>query len=230
MSKYTKTNPKFFKNVRTINDIKERRCSKCKEWKPETTEFYYMTNKSKPEKGFKAECKKCSIAASGKHQKDNPEQYYWYKRKNQLGEQWKINNRECQRRLRQSGKKREYFRNNTDKTKIYNSNRKLKNHKINISEWIACKEYFENACAYCGLTENEHKEMYNEQLHKEHVINNGEDNLSNCVPACKVCNSSKWKFNLENWHREQLFFTEERLKKIYEWLNDDYKTHKIKAV
>jgi len=40
-----------------INDegIKEKQCTKCGEWFPETTEYFYMRNKSKPEKGYKSE-------------------------------------------------------------------------------------------------------------------------------------------------------------------------------
>ena len=55
LGKYTKSSPKFFENIREINGIKERRCSNCQEWFPETTEYLYMINKKKPEKGFQAE-------------------------------------------------------------------------------------------------------------------------------------------------------------------------------
>lgn len=60
-------------------------------------------------------------------------------------------------------------------------------------------------------------------LHKEHVDDSGANDLSNCVPSCQSCNSSKNIFSLEEWYTEDnLNFTEERLSKIYRWLNEDY--------
>ena len=66
MGKYTKRSHKFFENIREVDGIKERRCSNCQEWFTETTEYFYMRNKSKPEKGFNPECKKCSSKRSRK--------------------------------------------------------------------------------------------------------------------------------------------------------------------
>jgi len=59
-------------------------------------------------------------------------------------------------------------------------------------------------------------------LHKEHIDDNGKDDLSNCIPSCKSCNSSKWKFDFEDWYKKQKFFTEERYNKIIKWLKEDY--------
>jgi len=42
LGKYTKRSPKFFKNIREVDGIKERKCSNCQEWFPETIEYYYM--------------------------------------------------------------------------------------------------------------------------------------------------------------------------------------------
>jgi hypothetical protein len=103
-------------------------------------------------------------------------------------------------------------------------------------EWISCKSYFINengawCCAYCGLPIEEHFKTYNGELknvdfHKEHVIHNGADDLSNCIPSCQSCNCQKWEFQLEEWYNESNpNFTQERLNKIYKWLQFDYKLY-----
>lgn len=43
-----------------INSIIYKQCPKCKQWLLEDTNNFYMMNKSKPEKGLVARCKKCS--------------------------------------------------------------------------------------------------------------------------------------------------------------------------
>jgi 5-methylcytosine-specific restriction endonuclease McrA len=123
-----------------------------------------------------------------------------------------------------TGKTKEYYKDNLSKFQEYNKDRRHKNHNITIKEWNACKNYFNNSCAYCSMTLEEHKIKYKEDLHKEHVIHNGENNLSNCIPSCKSCNSSKWEFTLEKWYNEKNGnYTIERLDKILKWLSDDYK-------
>ena len=94
-----------------------------------------------------------------------------------------------------------------------------KKHEITDDEWLMCKDYFEYKCAYCGLPEDEHKIIHNEQLHKEHAINDGSNGIDNCVPACKSCNSSKRKQDYTDWYvKGNPVFNEERLHRIEEWL------------
>jgi hypothetical protein len=133
--------------------------------------------------------------------------------------------RENSKRQRETGYQKQWQHNNKDKLKEYNNTYSNKAHKINNKEWVDCKEYFDNSCAYCGMSEIEHKEIYNQQLHKEHVDCNGSDDLGNCVPSCKRCNTSKHQFDIEEWYKKQEFFSEEKLDKIYKWLNEEYKLH-----
>lgn len=106
-----------------------------------------------------------------------------------------------------------------------------KTHEISNSEWLNCKRYFNNSCAYCGLHEDEHFIIYAGQpkktdLHKEHVDHTGSNKLDNCVPSCQVCNSSKWAFELEEWYNEENpKFDMKRLNRIHKWLDDDYKLY-----
>lgn len=129
------------------------------------------------------------------------------------------------KRRRKNGEYRRWQRSNPDKIRKYNLNRANKNHDISEEEWSACKEYFNNSCAYCGITEHNAIERFNNRLHKEHVVHDGSNRLDNCVPACKECNSSKHTSDFEVWYRETTFYTEERFNMIVRWLENDHKKY-----
>lgn len=79
------------------------------------------------------------------------------------------------------------------------------------------------------MNEKYHKEIYNKQLHREHVHPLGANDLSNCIPACTSCNSTKSNQEFEDWYnKDNDRFTDERLHKINQWLENDYKIHKHK--
>jgi len=120
-------------------------------------------------------------------------------------------------------KDRKWRQNNPERCKYHAS--KHRNHDITIKEWQSCLKYFNYQCAYCGMTLNEHKTKYKEQLHKEHVDDNGYNDIRNCVPGCKTCNSRKHESNLEEWYLKQKFFSEERLQKIILWTTNEYKEY-----
>lgn len=118
---------------------------------------------------------------------------------------------------------KEYQNNNKDKIKAYQEKRQNKNHSISKKEWESCKQYFDNKCAYCGVTEQEAKKEQGQYFHKEHMIHDGSNGIENCVPACKSCNSSKHIYGLEDWYKQQKYYTEERYNKIIKWVTEDYK-------
>jgi hypothetical protein len=99
-----------------------------------------------------------------------------------------------------------------------------KAHEITNIEWKLCKEYFDNKCAYCGMTYENHKKIYKQDLHREHVDHNGSNKLDNCVPSCKICNSSKKDKEILDWYNENNFvFTQKRFDKILDWIEEDHK-------
>lgn len=54
----------------------------------------------------------------------------------------------------------------------------------------------------------------------------GSNKLDNCIPACKSCNSHKWKFDFSKWYNENNpNYNQERFDKIQKWLNEDYKKY-----
>jgi hypothetical protein len=110
--------------------------------------------------------------------------------------------------------------------KIYNKKHNKKKHKISKVEWDNCKKYFDYSCAYCGMTEEEHRKIYKQDLHKEHVIDDGRNDLKNCVPSCKMCNSEKHEDSLNNWYnKNNLRYDYSRYSKIYNWIRYDCKKY-----
>jgi len=218
-----------------IEGIIYKQCTKCQEWKPETIDYFYMRNKSKPDRGFNAECIECSKDKARIYERNHKEEQKenfneWYlnnkKRNYKRGCKWKENNKEYYTEIH-----RKWLNENPDKTKQYQENRQHKNHKITKQEWKSCKEYFNNQCAYCGLPIKEH---YYTRLgvtklgdfHKEHVNHEGSNDLSNCVPSCGRCNSSKHKAILEYWYNlNNPNYTQERYDKIMNWITEDYKQY-----
>jgi hypothetical protein len=140
---------------------------------------------------------------------------------NKRSRDWAKDNRDRDKQNRAS-----WFEKNPDKYTEYSRNRKVRNHEITNQEWESCLCYFNHSCAYCGFDEKEHKDKYNQQLHKEHVIYDGSNKLDNCVPACKDCNSHKWEYSLNEWYTySNSIFSQERLDIIYKWIKDDYKLY-----
>ena len=65
------------------------------------------------------------------------------------------------------------------------------------SSWQDLKEAFGNECAYCGKSQD-----VVGTLQQEHIIpfnKDGEYVLGNIIPACKSCNASKGKKNMDEW-------------------------------
>ncbi len=221
-----------------IDGVSCKQCTVCNEWFPETIEYFYMKNKSNPKKGFKAECKECTKKQSLKNRNENIERarasyrdWYWRDQKNAK----RVSNynkkyyaADPQRKLIMAKEFRQKY------PEIANAyTKKHRRHNINTVEWIACKDYFKNengkwACAYCGRTEEESYKLWNEQLHREHVIHDGENDLSNCVSACKECNSEKHTDSFNDWYnKDNIKYNENRYSKIINWLHSDYKRYII---
>lgn len=123
---------------------------------------------------------------------------------------------------RQSPIGKEWFRN-------YSGYHKM--HTLTKNEWENCKKYFNYRCAYCGLPIEEHYVAYKGKLrwndfHKEHAINDGNDDLSNCLPSCRMCNSEKHTDDFDIWYNESNpKYDQERFNKIIQWLTEDYKKY-----
>lgn len=219
---------------KTINNKIYKRCSCHKEyfpegdeWMPCTEEYFYKTKSSTD--GLFPYCKKCTSKKSAMYQHNHKKEALEYHHKySQTHPNYYKNIRDNYEKRNKENRKesiKQWRRNHPDRLRQYNSIYSNKKHNITTKEWKDCKEYFNYQCAYCGMPEKEAKELYKQNLHKEHVDCNGVGNLSNCVPACKHCNTSKHEFDMEDWYKQQSYFSQERLDKIYKWLKDDYKLY-----
>lgn len=78
--------------------------------------------------------------------------------------------------------------------------------------------FFGWKCAYTG--EPIQEDLSN--CHREHVVplsKGGDNGIWNIVPALDWVNLSKNNSNMEEWYRQQSYFSEERLNKIYEYID-----------
>jgi hypothetical protein len=218
-----------------IDEVIYKKCTQCPEeeaWQPMNDEHYYKWKRS-PD-GFQAQCISCSIKKASKYQTEHSKERSRYNHKRYVAMPEYHKNKDI--KWRENNPKRMSYlmsrwqKNNPDKVRYYNAKRKLeKEHKITKSEWKACKEYFDNCCAYCGLPIEKHYRTYagklqNIDLHKEHVIVDGRNDIKNCVPSCQSCNSSKGEYSLNTWYNiNNPIFDSIKLHKIYMWLRYDYK-------
>lgn len=187
-------------------------------WFPMTTEYYYKNIKNGSD-GFYPECKKCSVRKSVKWWENNKERYEINRKryhKTDKFKEWHKRNNE-----QQKDKRKEWFEKNPNKNSEYQARRKQhKQHDITENEWIDCKEFFNNSCAYCGMSEKESLVIYNQRLHKDHAMNEGSNGIDNCLAACKGCNCKKHKEDWYDWYAENnKIFNQERFDKICLWLS-----------
>ncbi|UYC94539.1 HNH endonuclease [Bacillus thuringiensis] len=111
----------------------------------------------------------------------------------------------------------QWIRNNLERHAERNQIRRAKIRDLDATftseEWIECKRYFANRCAYCGESV--------EKLEQEHFIsieNGGPFTKENMLPACKSCNSSKRDRDFYKWYPRQLFYSEQRENTIIKYL------------
>jgi len=129
--------------------------------------------------------------------------------------------RELSQKQRDKGMARDWYNKDKERYKGYTIKYEShKHHTISEKDWIKCKEFFEYKCAYCNITEENHKVKYHQQLHKEHAYNEGDNGISNCVPACNSCNNTKKKQDWMDWYTsDNPRYTINRYNKIVEWLD-----------
>lgn len=222
---------KFNKTHKIINGIDHKFCNNHYKyypeenpWFPATLEYFYQNKTSKVD-GLNPYCKKCGSQRAIQQWKDDPikhrESHKKYEKTPKFKE-WSKKNREDQKEYLI-----QYRKDNKEKMNAYCMVRSQhKSHKINSKEWYDCKEYFNNSCAYCGMTEEEHRKLFKQDLHKEHVDHEGSRYLNNCVPGCRKCNTSKHTATLEEWYNiNNPVFTQEKYNKILQWINYDHKLY-----
>lgn len=106
---------------------------------------------------------------------------------------------------------------NRDKVRAYYHVRESRKRNLPAvftrEQWRSCKQYFNNACAYCGRPLK--------RLCQDHFIpmsKGGVYAMSNIVPACRSCNSSKRDRDFFEWYPCQPFYSRVRERKILKYL------------
>lgn len=124
---------------------------------------------------------------------------------------------------------KQYRKNNKEKINIRTNIHRARKHKLvatlTIKEWEIIKQYFNNSCCYCGVQEK--------TLEQEHIIpvtKGGGYTKQNIVPACRHCNSSKLNKDMEDWYRQQPYFSEGKLQKIYQWMGVKNNVQQLKII
>ena len=176
--------------------------------------------------GLHTECKSCRKQYHKQWRKNNFDHCKEY------DAQWRENNREHYREYKKQYYKdnEEYYKelsaqwrkNNPDKRFNYNNSRRLKEESqgrgITSEQWYKMMEFFEWKCAYSGeYLGGDNKDKKRTVDHIIPLDNGGLNEPWNCVPMYRPYNTSKHTRNMEEWYKQQDFFSEERLQKIYEW-------------
>jgi len=120
----------------------------------------------------------------------------------------------------------QWQKDNTDKVNIITQRYIAKKAKLPFtltsSEWDNIKKDFGGKCAYCGISEADHLEKWDEVIHQEHFIalsKGGEFTHNNIIPSCKKCNASKGSKDFFEWYPRQGYYNKNREKFILEYLN-----------
>ena len=89
----------------------------------------------------------------------------------------------------------------TIEQRVHGQNQRAKQagarHDLTVEQWLETLEYFNYKCAYCGEKEYEFIEHYL-------PVRDAGTTVSNCVPACAMCNAFKDAKN----HKLTLYQTE----------------------
>lgn len=86
--------------------------------------------------------------------------------------------------------------------------------KLTEREWEFAIKYFNGRCAYCG--------EYTKDPTKDHIKplhDGGTLTRDNIIPCCKKCNSSKKDSEMLSWYQKQPFYSEERVRKIFDYVD-----------
>lgn len=91
---------------------------------------------------------------------------------------------------------------------------------------ISALEYFNNECAYCGVSlKGDYASVFIKT--KDHVVPRSR-NGNITVPCCLRCNSLKSDKSLENWYYLQDFYSDKRHQKIIDYITKIKKMHNEK--
>ena len=159
--------------------------------------------------GFRADCKICMTKYKKQYYEENREHYKQYREENK--EHYTEYNKQ-------------YYEENPHI--LFNANNKRRSKEenqgngITKEQWLEMMIFFDFKCAYSG------EKLNNKEVRTvDHIValdNEGLNEIWNCIPMYKSYNSSKGIKDMLDWYRQQEYFSEERLNKIYVWIEYAY--------
>jgi len=181
-------------------------CIKCGIEKPATSEYFSKDKIRKSGKqGIQGICRDC--------RKERAREYHKTHRK-----QESIKQKEY-RQVNKASKvasDRKYQREHITERKISGHKRKARKlslpNTLTVAQWEKVKEFFDFKCCYCG------KEKSLAQDHFLALSSGGEYAITNIVPSCQSCNSSKGPRSFFTWYKSQPFYSKKREDKILKYL------------
>lgn len=206
-------------------------CNKCKRELPLDLDNFNIRKDS--EDGFRNTCKKCRSEYNKQYRKENESKIKEYQKiyRDEHVEEISKYNRQYQsmyyKNNKESINKRhvEYNRKYL-KTKHGRELDRIKRHRkraidylnggdYTVEQWNECLKFFENRCAYTG------EKLKYEDITVDHItplISGGTSYICNIVPSSKLANNSKHNNEMKSWFIKQSYYSEERLKKILDWV------------
>ena len=215
--KYNKEHCKQY-DKQYYNQNRERKIEYKKQWRNQNKEYIKEYSRQ-----YRKENRELCKEYSRQYRKENRELC------KERCKRWYKNNKEY---CKEYGKRyRETPQGRKNAFNYYNKRRLEKQNQgngITTEQWIECMKYFNWECAYSGkLLEKDNRSLD----HIIPLIKSGEHEIWNLVPMLRRLNSSKNDKDMLQWYKEQPFFSEERLQKIYEWQEYAYnKWHKEEIV
>lgn len=203
--------------------IAVRTCSKCRQPKPESEEFFRRRG-TKHRGGLRPDCRECTKARDRAYFRDNRDKVLAYREKNR--EQIAAYQAAYMPKYYATPRGRATMRRAALKWDMSPRGRRLGalasqrrrarvanlDSTFTADDWALCLDLFEHRCAYCGT---------DGRMDQDHVVpveRGGPYVATNIVPACISCNSSKTTKPLAEWYPAQLFYSEERLMFVYAYL------------
>lgn len=85
--------------------------------------------------------------------------------------------------------------------------------ELTEKQWITCMDYFNSECCYCGKSGKLTKD------HLQPLKEGGALEITNVVPACSSCNSSKKDNQWLSWFQKKKFYSKKKAELIQKWIN-----------